>query len=495
MKKLIPILFAASIAAYAQSPYITTTFPAGGSGTTATITADAAFSSASQADYIWVRFDGNNHGCDVLIQVQYNNVFWLLSDDGSTWGSPSVSGSGATLQNSQCIIPASGVTGYLAGGNIAAANVAATFKPAFAGVRAISAQAYSLDGSISPWYNGGTWTVPGPSCPPGVTGISPFNGSGSSQAFTISTVDACAGAANIQYIWLRVGTPGWDHSHDCDALWMLQDNTIHLLSDDGTNWNIGGPFGGSGTISNSQCSIPLSTAGKSIVGSTVSGSATIIPVGSYSGTKEISGTVAGYNSLGWNWFTAGNWTIPMPHANGSMITLESSGPTLLVPYVRFSLPDGSDPYVWDVATKGQSFVMTVRDAAPNSQVWARQMFAGIGRELNGDRDDIFFKPTLGPWGNNYYSFDAIDNPDSVLNNIGWLVGVTDANGYFSGTFTAGPFGANGVSVYVGNSTGSAGPANADGSQSNSSFLVDSNYIGGFVFWVQNNGNPASPNIQ
>jgi hypothetical protein len=123
------------------------------------------------------------------------------------------------------------------------------------------------------------------------------------------------------------------------------------------------------------------------------------------------------------------------------------------------------------------------------------MCAGIGRELNGDRDDIFFKPTLGPWGNNYYAFNVTANPDSVLNNIGWLIGVTDANGYFSGTFTAGPFGANGVSVYVGNSAGSAGPANADGSQSYSSFLVDDNYIGGFVFWVQNQGQPAAPNIQ
>ena len=438
MKKLIPILFAASIAAYAQSPYITTTFPAGGSGTTATITADGAFSSASQALYILLRFDGSNHGCDVLVQVQYSSVFYLLSDDGSTWGSSSSIGSGPTLQNSQCIVPASGIAGYLAGGNIAAANVSATFKSAFSGVRAISAQAYSLDGTVSPWYNGGSWTVPGSSCPPGVTGISPFNGSGSSQAFTISTTDACAGAANIQYIWLRVGAPGPDHSHDCDALWMLQDNTIHLLSDDGTNWNIGGPFGGSGTISNSQCSIPLSTAGKSIVGSTVSGSATIIPVGSYSGTKEISGTVAGYNSLGWNWFTAGNWTIPP--MDGQIIGyVKESQPTLNpgeINMSRITLSQAGQ----DVNTMAlrvyhinDPVSFRIRFAKPNTQVWAREQAIEEGQTMCPQYTGVVAAEgacLLGSTDSNgFFQWDGQIKPLTSMRTVQFYIGAQTPNAY------------------------------------------------------------------
>lgn len=89
-------------------------------------------------------------------------ALWLASDDASSWTSRSF-GSSASLQNSQCTVPADGFTvTYNAGpsGMDMLMTVPITFSSSFAGSKSIYARADNQAGLDSGYRNAGSWSVP-----------------------------------------------------------------------------------------------------------------------------------------------------------------------------------------------------------------------------------------------------------------------------------------------------------------------------------------------
>src|ERR1019366_4887513 len=101
-----------------------------------------------------------NPACSVYVSRYLGITYlYLLSDDGTSWGTGVVVPSANTLQNSQCSIDASG-SSATPSGNVLTVAVAVTFKPAFAGTKFATASAYdNTSGLGSPTQMMGTWVV------------------------------------------------------------------------------------------------------------------------------------------------------------------------------------------------------------------------------------------------------------------------------------------------------------------------------------------------
>ncbi len=86
------------------------------------------------------------------------NSLSLASDSSSSWSYATL-GSAATLQNSQCSIPAAFVTVTVSGSNVTL-TVPVNFKTAFAGQKNIYLRVQDQAGTMTSFVRMGTWTVP-----------------------------------------------------------------------------------------------------------------------------------------------------------------------------------------------------------------------------------------------------------------------------------------------------------------------------------------------
>jgi alpha-tubulin suppressor-like RCC1 family protein len=97
------------------------------------------------------------HGCYVHHDPA-TNVFYLLSDDGTTWAG--LHGGSATeqVQNSQCLLKGKNSTNTANGQDL---NITydLQFKPGFAGQKDVFARASDVDGNLVQWKRTGSWKV------------------------------------------------------------------------------------------------------------------------------------------------------------------------------------------------------------------------------------------------------------------------------------------------------------------------------------------------
>jgi hypothetical protein len=96
-------------------------------------------------------------GCFLYYHRESNDV-WLQNDSGSGWIGPSLLGSGAALQNSQCTVNAAGSSAFGSGSNLTL-NLALGFTSPFSGDKNIYAITYDNESLTSNWQQAGTWTV------------------------------------------------------------------------------------------------------------------------------------------------------------------------------------------------------------------------------------------------------------------------------------------------------------------------------------------------
>jgi len=135
--------------------------PSSGNTGNATLTAvysDTAGYPSLGSAYLLINagLSGSN-ACWVTYQ-KASNTLNLMNDAGNGWLGPIVAGSGNTLQNSQCVVNGIGSSGA-GSGNSLALTVSLSFKPAFAGSKAVFLTADG-GGLTSGWQSRGTWTVP-----------------------------------------------------------------------------------------------------------------------------------------------------------------------------------------------------------------------------------------------------------------------------------------------------------------------------------------------
>jgi hypothetical protein len=297
------------------------TIPATTVAPTATAVAPASGSGASQS-FVFTFGHANGYGdikaVELLVgplaaanscyfQVTPTTKALLMANDGGTWTGPVTLGASGTLQNSQCSIDAaaSSVSGS---GVVLTVSLAITFKSAFAGSKGVWMLAYGSGGTSSQWQQKGTWTVTTSSVnqPPQVS-VSPSSGSGSSQTFTFAITDP-DGYTNVAAAEFLIG-PVLGATNSCYIYYQRSTNQILLASDAGSWGSTRLTLGGSGSLSNSQCSINAASSSASGSGSVLSVNLAITFTASYVGAATLWMNASDAANASTNWQAKGTWTV------------------------------------------------------------------------------------------------------------------------------------------------------------------------------------------
>jgi hypothetical protein len=95
----------------------------------------------------------------------------------------------------------------------------------------------------------------------------------------------------------------------CYFIWEPVANSVDLLDDSGSNL-MRTPVGGSGMLSNSQCSIPASSVSASFTGSTITVAVTVTFTAGFTGPKAIWATWYSSGVAQGGWQNIGSWSVP-----------------------------------------------------------------------------------------------------------------------------------------------------------------------------------------
>jgi hypothetical protein len=245
------------------------TSPAANSGVTHTIT--MTFSAAGGYQTLQVVNILINGALDAgracyAANVPGLNTFLLVDDAGDAGGpfaGTVVLGTSGAIRNSQCALTLVSATGS---GNNLTLSLSITFPATFGGNRIIYGAARDAAGNNSGWLPVGVWNVPGAasSTTTAVGGMTPPSGTGfGPSTFTFSFNDTKGvGDLGVQNVLINSALDG---GHACYLAYSKPYNLLFLVNDAGTGTTSGITPGGTGSISNSQCTV-------NAAGSTASGS-------------------------------------------------------------------------------------------------------------------------------------------------------------------------------------------------------------------------------
>jgi hypothetical protein len=140
-------------------------------------------------------------------------------------------------------------------------------------------------------------------------------GAATSQQFQIAATDS-SGAQDVATSWLIFSVDGTSYVNGCGIRFVVAENGIQILNDAGNLWSASSTLGGSGVLSNNQCSVSASTAYKTAIGNTYVFSAIVTFKPGFYGPKTmlgLSSNVAGqYNPTPYNLGTWGTSTANYP---------------------------------------------------------------------------------------------------------------------------------------------------------------------------------------
>jgi hypothetical protein len=239
-----------------------------------------------------------------------------LVDDGGDAGGPfagymALPGTGS-VSNSQCTVSGTG-SSVVGSGTTITLTLNVSFSASFTGNRIFYTAARDTGTGNSGWQALSTWQVPGATATPTqATGVTPASGSGASQSFVFTFADSAGwqdlGVVDVLFNNFLDGIQG------CYVAYSVPSATLYLVDDGG---DAGGPFAGylalpgTGSVSNSQCTV-------SGVGSTASGSGNTLTLtlnvsftGAFAGNRifyTAAGNAAGTENSGWQ--ALGAWTVP-----------------------------------------------------------------------------------------------------------------------------------------------------------------------------------------
>jgi Pro-kumamolisin, activation domain len=282
--------------------------PASGSGLTQNFTftfTDAAGTSDIRQGHMLITGNGTgNHACYLMYQAA-NNALYLMSDGGTSFTEPVTPGGTGTLSNSQCAVPASGIS-VSTSGNTLTVTGTATFTSAFAGSKTTMMNMYNNVGVAAGWTTVGAWTVPGTPPPPPFA-VSPASGSGATQAFMFSFTES-AGASDVWQGHMLI-TGNGTGNQACYLMYQTSNNALYLMSDSSDTFT--GPVtpGGSGTLSNNQCSVAASSVSITSSDNTLEVRETIAFKSMFTGDKNTMMFMYNNANVGTGWATVGTWII------------------------------------------------------------------------------------------------------------------------------------------------------------------------------------------
>jgi hypothetical protein len=134
--------------------------PSSGSGISQTFSVavsdpNGATDIASIYILINAQLTGTN-ACQVAFD-RASGLLWLVADNGTTWLTAGVTGSGATVSNSQCSLDPINSSLSTSGASLNL-NLKLIFKPAFSAANKVFVLASNQAGLSSSWQQVGTWT-------------------------------------------------------------------------------------------------------------------------------------------------------------------------------------------------------------------------------------------------------------------------------------------------------------------------------------------------
>jgi hypothetical protein len=237
-----------------------------------------------------------------------NETIWLANDADTGWSSPYTLGSGGTTQNSQCGVNVSASAG-VASGNTYTLTLAMTFQAGYAGSKNVYGYATASGGANSGWQTLGTWLVSTPAPAPAVSAVSvtPAQGSGTAQSFTLVYTDA-KGASDLTSAQVIIAATQATTS-SC-YVWVTPVSGTIWLANNATGWSNAYALGSGGTIQNSQCGVNVSASGGVASGNTYTLTLAMTFQAGYAGSKNVYGyatTSGGANS---GWPALGTWNVP-----------------------------------------------------------------------------------------------------------------------------------------------------------------------------------------
>jgi Zn-dependent metalloprotease len=306
--------------------------PNAGAGVTQTFTLQYLDSLGAGADLksARVRFGASNVGPGTCT-AKYNAMtggIKLLNDAGTAWESGSL-GTG-TLVNGQCTLNLASSSAKL-GGNSLTLVLNVTFKGSFTGQKQIYMLAKSAGGASTGWIQRGTWTTNAPTGP-NVVSVTPAAASGITQAFMLQYSDS-SGAANLTSVRVRFGAanvgPG-----TCTARYRPGARAMELLNDAGTAWTVG-TLPGTGTLSNSQCTLNLAGSAATPSGNHLTVLLNITFSASFTGQKTVFMFAANASQKS-GWQARGTWTVPAPGPNAASVTPSAGAGLAQVFTLRYS---------------------------------------------------------------------------------------------------------------------------------------------------------------
>ncbi|HZU24736.1 MAG TPA: Ig-like domain-containing protein, partial [Bryobacteraceae bacterium] len=306
----------------AAPPVVISLTPSSGSGTS--VTFSAVYSDPNGiADLSQVQLLVNSsvtagNACYLSYYRQTNRLY-LRSDAGTALLSPGLTPGAGTVSNSQCTLNGAGSSVNVSGNNITV-NAAITFASSFNGVRNVYLYALGSGGNTG-FIQKGTWTPSPTSGPPTVVSLSPSSGSGSSATFTAVYSDP-NGIADLSQVQLLVNT-GVAAANACYLTYYPQTNLLYLRNDAGTALLSPALTPGSGTVSNSQCTLNAAGSSAGVSGNNLTLNVSLTFSNSFVGAHNVYLYASGFSGQNSGFIQKGSWT---PSAGAGPPTVVSVSP-------------------------------------------------------------------------------------------------------------------------------------------------------------------------
>jgi uncharacterized repeat protein (TIGR01451 family) len=285
------------------TPYVVSVTPnpaTGLSNTFALVFADTA--GHASLKYVGAIFNPGvltSNSCYVLYYPS-TNLLYLYTTAGT--GTTKITPGSGTLSNSQCTITGSG-TSVVKSGDKLTLNLDVTASSTYTGKQSIFM--YAEDDSLANtgWVNKGTWT-PATNQAPTVVSVTPNPATGLSNTFALKYSDP-NGASDLDVVEVDFGS-ALSTSNSCFVLYYPATNLLYLENNAGNGTTKITP--GSGTLSNSQCSIKGS--GTTVVrsGDTLTLNLAVTATSTYTGAKSVFMSGTDNSAAKTGWLNKGTWT-------------------------------------------------------------------------------------------------------------------------------------------------------------------------------------------
>ncbi|MDQ6701083.1 MAG: Ig-like domain-containing protein, partial [Acidobacteriota bacterium] len=283
--------------------------PNGGAGTSSNFVFKySSVNSYSYLNVVYALINGSlsaTGGC-VSYYLPASKALYLYNDAGTAVTGPLTPGLAGTLSNGQCTIdgPTSSAVGA---GNTLSLTLSVAFSSSFKGLQTLFGYAADNSNLNSGWRTLGSWTSGTVvNSPPTVDSVNPNAGSNTSQNFTFRY--SSPNGNNYLGVVYALINGSLSATGGCFAYYVPASKALYLYNDAGTG--LTGPLtpGGSGSLSNGQCTIDGPTSSALPTGNTLALTLATAFSSSFKGSQTLFGYAADNANLNSGWRTLGTWT-------------------------------------------------------------------------------------------------------------------------------------------------------------------------------------------